>query len=271
MNNTDTFTQLPEWKALAEHFQAVRHLCLRELFADDAGRFARLSVQFGGIFADFSKNLITRETVRLLCEVARARGVVEATERMFGGQAINATENRAALHTALRCKQDEVVLVEGKNVVPEVHRVLRSVGAFSSEVRSGGRRGYTGKVFTDIVNIGIGGSDLGPKFVCEALKWHSKRDLKMHFVSNVDGTHLAETLRQCHPETTLFIISSKTFTTEETMTNARSSRTWFLESGAMEGDVQHHFAAVSTNFSATAQFGISPENVFIFWEWVGGR
>lgn len=268
MNLMDT----PEWRALQEHYETVKNLHLREAFAADAGRFADLSVQHGDILADFSKNRITKETVVLLCNLARARGVAEATAGMFSGEIINSTENRAVLHTALRRRKDDTVKVAGENVIPEIHRVLEKVREFSDGVHSGAKCGYTGKQFTDVVNIGIGGSDLGPKLVCESLKFYAKRDLKVHFVSNIDATHLAETLRLCNPETTLFIVASKTFTTEETMTNARSARAWFLESGgATPEDVQHHFAAVSTNFAATTQFGIAPDNVFVFWDWVGGR
>lgn len=264
-------TAIPEWRALQEHYEAVKNLHLREVFAADANRFAEFSVRYDGILADFSKNRITKETVALLCKLARARGVAEATAGMFAGEMINSTENRAVLHTALRRRKEDVVNVDGQNIMPEVHHVLAKVQEFSDSVRSGDKRGYTGKQFTDVVNIGIGGSDLGPRLVCESLKFYAKRDLRVHFVSNIDATHLIETLRLCNPETTLFIVASKTFTTEETMTNARSARAWFLESGATPDDVQHHFAAVSTNFAATTQFGIAPDNVFVFWDWVGGR
>lgn len=263
--------QTAAWNALKRHYDEIKNLHLRNMFAADNARFLDLSVEFDGIFADFSKNRITRQTITLLGELARECGVVQSVEKMFAGEKINSTENRAVLHTALRRSANDSVIVDGKNIISEIHESLNKIKTFSEEIREGKRRGFTGKLFTDIVNIGIGGSDLGPKLVCNALKFYSKRNLTAHFVSNVDSTHLVETLRTLNPETTLFVVSSKTFTTEETMTNARSARAWFLLSEATEADVQKHFVAVSTNFTATAQFGINPENVFVFWDWVGGR
>ncbi|GAB1431150.1 glucose-6-phosphate isomerase [Ignavibacteria bacterium] len=267
MNCRQTYS----WLALKQHYNEIKNLHLRDMFAADTVRFADFSVEFDGIFADFSKNRITRETIKLLENLAHECNVAASAERMFAGKKINSTENRAVLHTALRRAATDSVLIDGKNIIPEIHEVLVRIKVFSEEIRDGKRRGFTGKIFTDIVNIGIGGSDLGPKLVCDALKFYSKRNLTVHFVSNIDSTHLAETLRTLNPETTLFIVSSKTFTTEETMTNARSARDWFLSSAAVEADVQSHFAAVSTNFTATEQFGINPANVFVFRDWVGGR
>ncbi len=271
MQINGTLPDTPAWQALKLHFDELKDIHLRTLFAVNTGRFNELSIRLGPLLADFSKNRITSQTIALLCDLARECNMREAAQKMFSGEIINTTEHRSVLHTALRRKKDDSVFVQGENVMPKVREVLEKIREFSESIRAGKRRGYTNHTFTDIVNIGIGGSDLGPKLVCEALKYYSQRTLSVHFVSNVDATHLVETLNECRPETTLFIISSKTFTTEETMTNALSARKWFLASGAKASDIRHHFAAVSTNFSATTQFGIAPENVFTFWDWVGGR
>lgn len=261
----------PQFSALAAHFEQIKHIQLRRLFAENPQRFEELSLRFGGVFVDYSKQRITLETRDLLVKFAQSRGLQEATQRFFSGEKINTTEGRAVLHTALRNQSGKPVYFEGKDVMPDIQQVLHKIQLFSEDVRSGAHRGYTGAHITDVVNIGIGGSDLGPKMVCHALTPYSNRTLNVHFVSNIDGTHLTETLHTLNPATTLFIIASKTFTTDETMTNAHSARTWFLSGGATEGDIEKHFVAVSTNFPATADFGIAPENVFIFWDWVGGR
>ncbi|MDX2285758.1 MAG: glucose-6-phosphate isomerase [Bacteroidia bacterium] len=261
----------PAWQALLSHFESARSLHMRSLFAEDPGRFSRFSLRFEDLLADFSKNRITDETLRLLLDLAEACRLPEAIEAMFSGQAINATEQRAVLHVALRNRSNTPILVDGQDVMPEVNEVLGKIEAFTNRLHSGGLRGYTGRVITDIVNIGIGGSDLGPVMVTEALRPYWKTGIRAHFVSNVDGTHIAETLKRVSPETTLFIIASKTFTTQETMTNAHTAREWFLESARDEAHIQRHFVAVSTNAKAVTAFGIDPENMFGFWDWVGGR
>lgn len=244
---------------------------MRQMFRDDPARFDKLSLRFGDLLLDYSKNRITEETVSLLVALAGQAGLPAAIECMFGGEKINSTERRAALHTALRNRSGHPVYADGKDVMPGVQRVLGLMRCFSDAVRSGGHRGYTGKPITDIVNIGIGGSDLGPLMACEALRPYGSPKLRAHFVSNVDGTQLAETLKELDAETTLFIVSSKSFTTQETMTNARSARAWLVNRLGDERAVAKHFAAVSTNLKATTEFGINPENVFEFWDWVGGR
>ena len=244
---------------------------MRQMFRDDSARFDKFSVQLGGLLFDYSKNRIDAETIKLLTALARQAGVQNQIERMFTGEKINSTEQRAALHTALRNRSGKPVYLDGKDVMPDVLRVLGLVRSFSDKVRSGQYVGHTGKRISDIVNLGIGGSDLGPLMVCEALKPYAIPTLHAHFVSDVDGTHLAETLKKLDAETTLFIISSKTFTTQETLTNARTSRAWLVEKLGDEQAVAKHFAAVSTNLEATARFGINPQNVFEFWDWVGGR
>jgi glucose-6-phosphate isomerase len=264
-------TQSPAWQALKAHHAAIEPLHMRRMFRDDPARFGKFSLQLGNLLLDYSKNRIDEETVRLLVALAEQAGLPAAIGRMFGGEKINFTEQRAALHTALRNRSGHPVYVGGKDVMPEVRRVLELMRRFSDAVRGGGHRGHTGKQVSDIVNIGIGGSDLGPLMVCEALKPYSNPKRRAHFVSNVDGTHLAETLKKLDAETTLFIVSSKSFTTQETMTNARSARAWLVEKLGDEQAVAKHFAAVSTNLDATTQFGIHPENVFEFWDWVGGR
>ncbi len=243
---------------------------MREMFSADAHRFDKFSLQLDSLLLDYSKNLITAETQNLLIALARRSGLDEWICRMFTGDKINTSENRAVLHTALRAPRNSSIRLDGKDVVPDVHRVLDQMRLFSNYVRNGELRGYTGKLFRDIVNIGIGGSALGPQMVCEALK-HYGAQLNAHFVSNVDATDLVETLKRLDPETTLFIVSSKTFTTQETLTNARSARDWLVKKLGAEAAVARHFVAISTNLAATSKFGIDPDNVFEFWDWVGGR
>ena len=264
-------TTSPAWQALKAHHAAIEPLHMRDMFRDDPARFGKFSLQLGNLLFDYSKNRITDETIKLLVALAVQAGLPAAIGRMFGGEKINSTEQRAALHTALRNRSGRPVLVDGKDVMPDVRRVLGLMRRFSDAVRSGEHRGHTGKQISDIVNIGIGGSDLGPLMACEALKPYSNPKLRAHFVSNVDGTHLAETLKKLDAETTLFIVSSKTFTTQETLTNAHSARVWLVEKLGDERAVAKHFAAVSTNLKATGEFGINPDNVFEFWDWVGGR
>ncbi len=259
------------WRALGAHHAAIEPLQMRQMFRDDPARFDRFSVQLDSLLFDYSKNRIDAETIRLLVALAQQAGLTEHIERMFAGEKINSTEQRAALHTALRNRSGRPVLVDGTDVMPDVRRVLELMRGFSDAVRGGSHRGHTGKQITDIVNIGIGGSDLGPLMVCEALKHYGSPTLRAHFVSNVDGTQLAETLKTLDAETTLFVVSSKTFTTQETLTNARSARAWLVGKLGDEQAVARHFAAVSTNLKATGEFGINPANVFEFWDWVGGR
>jgi glucose-6-phosphate isomerase len=261
----------PAWLVLAAHRQEIGDLHMRDLFAQDPGRFARFSLRLDDILFDFSKNRITDETLGLLCDLARQADLAKWIEAMFSGQKINTTENRAVLHVALRNRSNTPVLVDGQDVMPEVNRVLAHMRVFSEAVRSGDWQGYTGKPITDIVNIGIGGSDLGPKMVCEALKPYAIRGLRVHFVSNVDSTDLVEVLKTLDPETVLFLVASKTFTTQETMTNAHSARRWFLDTAKSEATIARHFAAMSTNTRAVSEFGIDPANMFEFWDWVGGR
>jgi glucose-6-phosphate isomerase len=259
------------WNALAEHKKAVEALHLRDLFAKDKERFDHFSVEAGDVFLDYSKHRVTEETMKLLFALARQQNVEAWRDKMFAGDKINGTENRAVLHVALRNRSNEPILVDGKDVMPEVNAVLKKMRDFTERLRSGAWKGHTGKTITDVVNIGIGGSDLGPVMVTEALKPYGRAP-RPHFVSNVDGTHLAETLRELDPERTLFIVASKTFTTLETMTNAKSARKWLLEKlGASEDAVAKHFVAVSTNAKEVQKFGIDTDNMFVFWDWVGGR
>ncbi len=244
---------------------------MKDLFVADPDRFNRFSFKFNDILVDCSKNRITAETLRLLIDLARETGVKAAIECMFNGDKINATENRAVLHVALRNKTNEPLRVDGEDVMPEVNAVLQKMKTFCDRIISGGWRGFTGKKITDIVNIGIGGSDLGPVMVTEALRPYGQEGFAVHFISNIDGTHLVETLKNLDPETTLFMIASKTFTTQETMTNAFSAKSWFLDYAKKPAHVARHFVAISTNAEAVAAFGIDPENMFIFWDWVGGR
>ena len=244
---------------------------MRNLFAADPARFERFSLQVGGLLLDYSKNRITDETLGLLVRLAEEADVAGWRERMFSGDKINHTENRAVLHVALRNRSNHPVMVDGEDVMPKVNAVVERMGAFAEQVRSGQWRGYSGERITDVVNIGIGGSDLGPQMVVQALKPYRHPHLRLHFISNIDGAHAKETLETLNPETTLFIVASKTFTTQETMTNAHHARTWFLEKSQSEQHVAKHFVAVSTNREAVTAFGIDPANMFEFWDWVGGR
>jgi glucose-6-phosphate isomerase len=265
-------TTSPAWQALAKHREAVAGLHVRELFARDPARFSRMSHEACGLFVDFSKHRATDETMRLLFALAKQADVEGWREKMFAGEKINVTEGRAVLHVALRNRSNRPILVDGKDVMPEVNSVLAKMRAFTDRLRKGEWKGHTGKTITDVVNIGIGGSDLGPVMVTEALRPYSKRDLRVHFVSNVDGTHIAETVRALDPERTLFIVASKTFTTQETLTNARAARAWLTgKLGAGDVAVAKHFVALSTNAKEVAAFGIDTENMFPFWDWVGGR
>ncbi len=264
-------TQSAAWQALSVHYAEIKPQQMRQMFQDDPMRFENFSLRLDDLLFDFSKNRINAETIKLLTALAEQSGLKSRIEQMFTGEKINSTEQRAALHTALRNRSDQAVVVDGKDVMPDVRRVLGLMRDFSDAVRGGRHVGHTGKVIRDIVNIGIGGSDLGPLMVCEALKPFGKADLNVHFVSNIDSTHLLETLKKLEAETTLFIVSSKTFTTQETLTNARSARAWLVGKLGDENAVAKHFAAVSTNLEATSKFGINPQNVFEFWDWVGGR
>lgn len=259
------------WKRLNRHYKGVKNLAMDDLFQQDADRFKRLSVVFKDMVVDVSKNRITDETLALLMALARETGVPGAIDMMFRGDRINETEGRSVLHVALRNLDDTPVFVEGKDVMPGIRRVLEQMRVFSTRVYSGQQMGYSNRPLTDIVNIGIGGSDLGPRMVATALAPYSRKGLNVHFVSNVDGTHLVSTLKELDPATTLFIIASKTFTTQETMTNAASARQWFLEGGGTPGHVAQHFVAISTNAAAVEAFGIDRDNMFGFWDWVGGR
>lgn len=263
-------TTTAAWEALDEHICTLDETSLSELFAADASRFDRYHITHGDILVDFSKNLVTDETMKLLYSLADETELRDAIEKMFTGDKINQTEGRAVLHTALRNRANTPVMVDGVDVMPAVNAVLEQMKNFCEKVISGQWKGYTGKEITDVVNIGIGGSDLGPLMVTEALK-HYRTRLNMHFVSNVDGTHIAETLKGLDPATTLFIIASKTFTTQETMTNAHTAKDWFLSSGATQEDVAKHFVALSTNAAEVSKFGIDTANMFEFWDWVGGR
>ena len=264
------FTTTSAYQYLADHLPEIADLHLRDLFKNNPQRFNKFSIEFNEILLDYSKNRINDKTIALLVQLAKECGVSEAIEAMFTGEKINETENRSVLHTALRNQSNSPVLVDGKDVMPSVNAVLQQMETFSNAIISGEWKGYTGKAITDIVNIGIGGSDLGPVMVTEALKAY-KNHLNLHFVSNVDGTHIAETLKKVNPETTLFLIASKTFTTQETMANAHTARNWFLEGGAAESEIAKHFAALSTNEKAVREFGIDTKNMFEFWDWVGGR
>ncbi len=261
----------PAWQALVQHQREIGDLHMRDLFAQDPQRFERFSFQVGDILFDFSKNRIIEETLSLLCGLARQADLAQRIAAMFRGDKINITEDRAVLHVALRNRSNTPIYVDGQDVMPEVNRVLGKMRRFSEAVRSGEWKGYTGKTITDVVNIGIGGSDLGPKMVCEALKPYARPGLRVHFVSNVDSTDLVEVLKTLDPETALFLVASKTFTTQETMTNAHSARLWFLAAARDEAAIALHFVALSTNTQAVSQFGIDTRNMFEFWDWVGGR
>jgi glucose-6-phosphate isomerase len=263
-------TNTKAWKLLRRHYQEMQNQLMRELFAKDPQRFTRFSTRFEDILVDYSKNIITEETLELLFQLADEVHLQSAIEKMFSGEAINETENRAVLHTALRNRSNKPVYVDGVDVMPKVNRVLEQMRRFVDEIHTGRWQGYTGQPITDIVNIGIGGSDLGPVMVTEALKPYWK-NIRPHFVSNVDGSQIAETLKTLNPATTLFIIVSKTFTTQETMLNAATAKRWFMEAAGEDRFIKSHFVAVSTSESAAVKFGILPENIFHFWDWVGGR
>lgn len=264
-------TQTAAWQALQKHFDEMKDVTIADLFAKDGDRFSKFSATFDDqMLVDYSKNRITEETLAKLQDLAKECDLAGAIKSMFSGEKINRTENRAVLHVALRNRSNTPILVDGKDVMPEVNAVLEKMKTFSEAIISGEWKGYTGKAITDVVNIGIGGSDLGPYMVTEALRPY-KNHLSMHFVSNVDGTHIAEVLKKVNPETTLFLVASKTFTTQETMTNAHSARDWFLKAAGDEKHVAKHFAALSTNAKAVGEFGIDTANMFEFWDWVGGR
>lgn len=264
-------TQTAAWQALQKHFDEMKDVTIADLFAKDGDRFSKFSATFDDqMLVDYSKNRITEETLAKLQDLAKECDLAGAIKSMFSGEKINRTENRAVLHVALRNRSNTPILVDGKDVMPEVNAVLEKMKSFSEAIISGEWKGYTGKAITDVVNIGIGGSDLGPYMVTEALRPY-KNHLNMHFVSNVDGTHIAEVLKKVNPETTLFLVASKTFTTQETMTNAHSARDWFLKAAGDEKHVAKHFAALSTNAKAVGEFGIDTANMFEFWDWVGGR
>jgi glucose-6-phosphate isomerase len=268
---TQPLTQRPAWKALEEHYQQFRDVHLRALFAQDPQRGERFAVEAVGLYYDYSKNRVNDETMRLLLQLAEECGLRSRIDAMFRGEKINVTEQRAVLHVALRAPKGTSIIVDSENVVPKVHEVLDKMADFSNRVRSGAWKGYTGKRIRNVINIGIGGSDLGPAMAYEALKYYSDRSMTFRFVSNIDGTDFAEATRDLNPEETLFIISSKTFTTLETMTNARTARAWTLRALNDEKAIAKHFVAVSTNTAEVAKFGIDPQNMFVFWDWVGGR
>ncbi|MGB3778118.1 MAG: glucose-6-phosphate isomerase [Tunicatimonas sp.] len=264
-------TETPAWRALQQHYQELQSQHMRTMFEDDSNRFDKFTLRFESTLVDFSKNRITEETMKLLRQLAADTKVKEATEAMFSGEKINRTEDRSVLHIALRNRANTPVKVDGQDVMPEVNEVLDRMKTFSEQIISGDWKGYSGQAISDIVNIGIGGSDLGPVMVTEALKPYQKEHISVHYVSNVDGTHISETLKHLNPETTLFIIASKTFTTQETMTNATTARDWFLKAAKDESAVKKHFVALSTNQEAVEAFGIDANNMFGFWDWVGGR
>ena len=262
-------TSTKAWGKLNQHYAQMKNISMKEMFANDKSRAEKFHIQWNDFLIDYSKNCINQETLTLLQDLAKEVNLKSAINSYFSGENINQTEDRAVLHTALRAPQSATVLVDGKNVLPEIFEVKNKIKAFSNEVISGTRKGFTGKAFTDIVNIGIGGSDLGPAMVVEALQFY-KNHLNVHFVSNVDGDHVNEIIKKLNPETTLFVIVSKTFTTQETLTNSETIRTWFLKS-AKQKDVAKHFVAVSTNIQKVTDFGINPDNIFPMWDWVGGR
>ncbi len=262
-------TTTKAWKQLLEHFSGIKNQEIKDFFTADENRSKKLSIKWNDFFVDYSKNRISKETLELLLKLAHEVHLKEAIEKYFEGDIINQTEGRAVLHTALRAKETDEIFVDGLNVMPEVYQVKEQIRAFTEAIITGQNKGYTGKPFTDVVNIGIGGSDLGPAMVTEALKFYESH-LKMHFVSNIDGDHVYETLKHLNPETTLFVVVSKTFTTQETLTNATTIKKWFLKH-ATQKDVAKHFVAVSTNVEKIADFGITPDNVFPMWDWVGGR
>ncbi|MFN4767083.1 MAG: glucose-6-phosphate isomerase [Ignavibacteria bacterium] len=257
------------WNIIEQYASVLQHTHLKELFIEDANRIDAFSRTFPFAFVDFSRQRINRQLLSELCTFAREMRIKERFNEMINGAILNVTEQRRVLHTALRTPKGKEIIIDGSDIIKDVHEVLDSIRSFSESIRSGAKKGYSGKQFTDIINIGIGGSDLGPNMVCNALKFYSRRDISVHFVSNIDPTHLAETLKSCSPETTLFIISSKTFTTEETMANAMAAKEWFIKNGGTSWEL--HACAVSANLEKTQAFGIQPEHVFGFWDWVGGR
>lgn len=259
------------WHSLNEHFFEVKNLHMRDFFSGDKKRFGKFSLELDDLLFDYSKNRITEKTMTLLFDLARASDLSMMIEAMFAGEKINTTEHRSVLHIALRNRSEKPIFIDGQDIMADVRRVLNQMRVFTESVRCGDWLGYTGKKIKDVVNIGIGGSDLGPKMVCHALQPYGKPDLQMHFVSNIDSTDIVETLKKVNPETTLFLIASKTFTTQETMTNAQSARAWFLEKVKNEGAIAKHFVAISTNTLEVSKFGIDPKNMFEFWDWVGGR
>ena len=271
MSDITPLKEMKEWKALEAHYKAVAGKHLRDLFAADPKRGEKLVIDAAGVYFDYSKHRVTAETVNRLCDLAEAAGLREKIENMFTGEKINVTEGRAVLHTALRAPKNATVVVDGENVIPHVHAVLEKMGVFAEKVRSGEWKGHTGKPIKNIVNIGIGGSDLGPVMAYEALKNYSQRGLTFRFVSNVDGTDFAEAVIDLDPAETLFIVASKTFTTQETMTNAGTARDWALKALKEKAAIARHFVAVSTNAAKVSEFGIDTENMFGFWDWVGGR
>lgn len=262
-------TQTQAWKKLQAHFETMKNVQMQHLFANEPARAEKMHLQWNDFLVDYSKNIISDETISLLQELANEVQLKDAITKYFDGDVINQTENRAVLHTALRAKENASVQVDGVNVMPEIYSVKNKIKNFSNEIIAGQRKGFSGKPFTDVVNIGIGGSDLGPAMIVEALQYY-KNNLNVHFVSNVDGDHVNEIIKKINPETTLFVIVSKTFTTQETLSNAETIRSWFLQSATQE-DVAKHFVAVSTNIQKVTQFGINPENIFPMWDWVGGR
>ena len=262
-------TSTKAWEKLNQHYNQMKDVSITEMFANDKSRAEKFHIQWNDFLVDYSKNSINQETMNLLQDLAKEVNLKSAMDSYFSGENINQTEDRAVLHTALRAPQNSTVLVDGENVLPEIFDVKNKIKAFSNEVISGARKGFTGKAFTDVVNIGIGGSDLGPAMIVEALQFY-KNQLNVHFVSNVDGDHVNEIIKRLNPETTLFVIVSKTFTTQETLTNSETIRTWFLKSAKQE-DVAKHFVAVSTNIQKVTNFGINPNNIFPMWDWVGGR
>ena len=264
-------TKTERWSRLTAHFKNIKNIHMKDFFVTDPDRFRKFSIQFNDILVDYSKNRITDKTLQLFVELAEEVDLRDAIEKMFTGDTINETENRAVLHTALRNRENTPVYIDGKDVMPDVNKVLSKVEKFSRQIITGEWKGYTGEKISDIVNIGIGGSDLGPVMATECLKPYAKEGVSVHFVSNVDGTQITETLRRLHPETTLFIIASKTFTTQETMTNAFTARNWFLSHAKNLNNIPKHFVAISTNTERVEAFGIDKENMFIFWDWVGGR
>ena len=263
--------QSPIWQSLNQHKNDIESISLREMFKSDPNRFNQFHIQFNDLLLDYSKHRISKETISLLVKLAKEADVEGWRNRMFEGEKINSTEHRAVLHTALRNQNISPIISDGEDVMPKVKNVLKKMRRFSEEVRSGQWKGFTGKTITSVINIGIGGSDLGPAMVCQALKAYGSRTITPYFVSNVDGADLSQALEKCNPETTLFIVASKTFTTQETMTNAFSARNWFLKAAKDNQHIKKHFVALSTNQHAVSQFGIDTENMFEFWDWVGGR